>query len=123
MPDIQAKPTTRRSRAARLLIRLVLLLLTAALAGALIRGSSVSARNSTNNTGFALGMYHGAVMPCTVLQLALGQELTIYAVANNGRLYNLGYAVGVNACGALFFGIVFYRFSQWRRRSASGLKG
>lgn len=57
--------------------------------------------------GFLWGMAHGALMPTTLPALFLGKNVTIYAPHNTGRTYNLGYTMGVNACGLIFFGILF----------------
>jgi hypothetical protein len=47
--------------------------------------------------------------------LLAGRDITIYSAKNTGVGYKIGYTTGVNACGALFFGIVFWRFSRLRR--------
>jgi hypothetical protein len=67
--------------------------------------------------GFARGVAHGALMPCALPNLLAGNDVTIYAENNTGRSYKLGYTVGVNGCGAIFFGLFFWRVSRWRRRS------
>lgn len=59
--------------------------------------------------GFAWGFIHGALMPTTLPALFLGQNVTIYAPHNSGRTYNLGYTMGVNGCGLLFFGLLFWK--------------
>ena len=41
---------------------------------------------------------------------------TIYSDHNNGVAYKLGYTTGVNSCGAVFFGFLFWRVTRWRRR-------
>ncbi len=61
--------------------------------------------------GFWSGTMHGAVMPATFPSLLLGRDVAIYAPLNTGTSYKLGYTLGVNACGALFFG-AFYRRSK-----------
>jgi hypothetical protein len=58
--------------------------------------------------GFLVGLLHGAAMPCTLPALVWGTDLPIYATLHQGRPYKLGYTAGVNACGALVFGL-FYR--------------
>lgn len=65
--------------------------------------------------GFARGMVHGAMMPCALPNLLVGKDVTIYAVENTGRTYKLGYTVGVNGCGAIFFGVFFWRVNRWRK--------
>jgi len=67
--------------------------------------------------GFARGMVHGALMPCALPNLLAGNDVAIYAENNTGRTYKLGYTVGVNGCGAIFFGIFFWRVNRWRKRS------
>lgn len=72
-----------------------------------------------SDAGFARGMLHGAAMPLALPKLALGNDVAIYASANQGRPYKLGYTLGVNLCGALFFGGVFLRVSRWRTRTST----
>ena len=59
--------------------------------------------------GFVSGVLHGALMPMALPSLALGQDVEIYAANNSGRTYKLGYIAGINACGLIFFGSVFWR--------------
>jgi len=59
--------------------------------------------------GFGYGMLHGALMPVALPSLAMGQEVEIYAANNSGRPYKLGYIVGINLCGLVFFGSAFWR--------------
>jgi len=54
-------------------------------------------------------------MPLALPNLAVGNDVIIYSENNTGRTYKLGYTVGVNGCGLLFFGIFFWRMSRWRR--------
>ena len=67
--------------------------------------------------GFTAGLAHGALMPMALPNLLVGDDVVIYAEENTGRLYKLGYTVGVNGCGLLFFGFFFWRVSRWRRRT------
>jgi hypothetical protein len=59
--------------------------------------------------GFHMGILHGMLMPAALPGLLMGNNLPIYAPNNSGRTYNIGFAVGVNCCGTLFFGISFWR--------------
>jgi hypothetical protein len=59
--------------------------------------------------GFPLGLVHGALMPVALPSLLLGQDVPIYAPSNNGRPYKLGYILGINACGFVFFGMAFWK--------------
>jgi hypothetical protein len=62
--------------------------------------------------GFRLGILHGGLMPVALPSLLLGRDVPIYADRNQGRSYKLGYIVGINACGLLFFGLAFWRPAQ-----------
>jgi hypothetical protein len=69
--------------------------------------------------GFYLGLLHGFLMPAALPGLLMGNDFPIYAPNNSGRLYNIGYLLGVNTCGVLFFGVTF-RYP--RRRNAERRK-
>jgi hypothetical protein len=72
----------------------------------------------TTPAGFGRGLLHGALMPLAWPTLIIGRDQTIYAPTNSGRTYKLGYSLGVNACGLLFFGWFFTRLRRWRTPSA-----
>ena len=59
--------------------------------------------------GFGYGMLHGGLMPMALPSLVMGQDVEIFAVNNTGRTYKLGYIVGINVCGLIFFGSAFWR--------------
>ena len=59
--------------------------------------------------GFGYGLMHGALMPMALPALVMGQEVSIYHEANTGRTYKLGYIVGINLCGLVVFGSLFWR--------------
>ena len=75
------------------------------------------------DAGFGSGLWHGAIMPLALPQLLFGRDLPIYAETNSGRIYKLGYTLGVNGCGALFFGIFFWRVRSLRARVSSARRG
>lgn len=64
--------------------------------------------------GFWMGALHGALMPVAAPSLLMGMDVPIYAPANTGRGYKLGYIAGINGCGLVFFGLTFW---QPKRRS------
>lgn len=68
--------------------------------------------------GFTMGMIQGALMPLALPNLAVGHDVIIYSSNNTGRNYKLGYTVGVNGCGLIFFGLFFWRVSRWRRAAS-----
>lgn len=86
----------------------------------LIHRSSERLDHALEPAGFGRGLLHGALMPMALPNLILGQDVTIYAPQNRGRLYKLGYTMGVNGCGALFFGLFFCRVQRWRNRTVVG---
>jgi len=66
--------------------------------------------------GFFHGVVQGALMPITMPNLLVGNDVTIYARNNTGRPYKLGYTFGVNTCGLIFFGFFFWRVRRLRLR-------
>jgi hypothetical protein len=73
--------------------------------------------------GFHVGLLEGALMPAALPGLLMGQDLPIYAPNNSGRLYNIGYILGINTCGTLFFGIAFFQPRRRHRAILEALKG
>ena len=61
----------------------------------------------TTPPGLFRGMLQGAMMPVAWPALLAGHDQDIYAATNAGRPYKLGYSLGVNASGLLFFGWIF----------------
>jgi hypothetical protein len=59
--------------------------------------------------GFSYGVVHGGLMPMALPSLLMGQDVEIFASNNSGRSYKLGYIVGINLCGLIFFGSAFWR--------------
>jgi hypothetical protein len=104
---------SRRSRWQRALIRTGVVVLVAISVSYGLNRSAV--HDSGERAGFGRGVVHGATMPLAMPGLLAGMDMTIYAAENTGRPYKLGYTLGVNACGAIFFGFVFRRLSRWRR--------
>jgi len=65
--------------------------------------------------GFHSGVLQGAMIPAALPALLTGKDLPIYAPNNIGRGYNIGYILGINTCGTLFFGIGFWRPRSLRK--------
>ncbi len=65
--------------------------------------------------GFGLGMLHGALMPAALPTLMMGKDVPIYARNNVGRGYNIGFILGLNLCGTVFFGFAFWQPKSGRR--------
>lgn len=103
----------------RLAVRLAIVFAVTWAWGELLNLSVKAAAGSTTKPpGFTQGMVHGALMPGAMPMLLIGRDVAIYTVPNQGRLYNLGYAAGVNVCGLIFFGVLFSRVSKLMRRRA-----
>jgi len=64
---------------------------------------------SRSPAGFAYGLLHGAMMPLSLPSLVIGRDITIYDLDNCGRFYKIGYICGVNICGIVFIGPIFWR--------------
>ena len=63
-------------------------------------------------------MLHGICMPAAMPHLLLGHDVPIFAPHNTGRTYKLGYTVGVNGAGLIFFGSFYFRINRLRRSLA-----
>ncbi len=96
--------------------RFALVVLVAFLIGGVLNRTAAALEKNGEQAGFARGMIQGALMPCTLPALLLGHDVAIYSVHNDGIAYKLGYTVGVNLCGAAFFGLLYRRISRWRGR-------
>ncbi len=73
---------------------------------------------STEPAGFLRGVAQGALMPIALPNLVFGHDVVIYAAQNTGRTYKIGYTLGVNGCGLIFFGFFFWRIRRLRRARA-----
>jgi hypothetical protein len=102
--------------------RLLTTLLAAAFGGWLMQQTVAVLDRSQGPAGFGRGLIQGALMPAALPNLLVGHDVAIYAQNNTGVGYKLGYTVGVNACGALFFGIFFWRLNRLRTALNGGTK-
>ena len=110
MPATQVKLWLQRQTPITILRRVgILLLFTIAFTAVLNRPN-----DPMIPAGFGRGILDGALMPGALPPLLMGRNVTIYAQNNTGRPYKLGYTVGVNGCGALFFGIIYWRAVRWK---------
>ncbi len=96
-------------------VRVVSFLAVATVIGGVLNRVAATMDRSARPAGFGRGVVQGALMPMSLPNLLAGRDITIYSSNNTGVPYKIGYTTGVNACGALFFGIVFWRFSRLRR--------
>ena len=108
-------PTARTRRS--LVSRLAGILLLAFVIGWILNRVAQQLDRNNRPAGFVRGLVQGALMPASMPNLLIGHDVVIYAEKNNnGVFYKLGYTMGVNACGAIFFGIFYWRLKRWRRR-------
>jgi hypothetical protein len=96
--------------------QIAIFLIIAAVVGWALNRISVSLERSQQPAGLARGMLQGALMPMSMPNLLVGNDVTIYARNNTGLTYKLGYTLGVNVCGLFFFSFFFWRVRSWRRR-------
>jgi hypothetical protein len=103
----------------RFVQRILGILGAAVVIGTILHFVARAAHGVTPPADFKAGVLHGALMPLALPNLLVGDDVTIYAQENVGRPYKLGYTVGVNGCGLLFFGFFFWRVRRWRRDRTS----
>ncbi len=115
MTEAQPAASSIHARWRKFVRRFASFLILATLISWTLSRTSISLERSPRPAGFIRGMLQGALMPMALPNLLIGNDVTIYSARNTGLPYKLGYTVGVNMCGALFFGVFFVRLSQWRR--------
>ena len=99
-------------------VKITTFLIVSALMGWVYSWSATQAFPKDKTFGFGYGMLHGALMPLALPSLVLGRDVEIFATHNSGRRYKIGYICGINACGLIFFGALFWR----PRRGPAGQK-
>lgn len=99
----------------RILLRAGSFVLLALVIGVALNRISGNLEKNARPAGFTRGVVQGALMPMSFFNLLVGRDITIYAANNTGVSYKLGYTTGVNGCGALFFGMLFWRWSRFRK--------
>ena len=117
-----AQPASLSGKLWRLSIRTAIFLVFALIAGTAVNRIGIGIENSERPAGFSRGVIQGALMPMALPNLLAGQDIAIYSQKNNGVRYKLGYTLGVNGCGMIFFGFLFWRLSRlrgWASRRAN----
>ena len=100
--------------------RLVAIFIIAFIVGWLLNRIEAAMERSAQPAGFARGLVQGALMPMAMPNLFVGHDISIYSLNNTGITYKLGYTAGVNICGAIFFGLTFWRVSKLRAIARNG---
>ncbi len=96
--------------------RLAAIIALAFIIGWVLNGIAQHLDGDNRPAGFVRGLIQGALMPASMPTLLIGHDVTIYSKTNNGVPYKLGYTMGVNACGAVFFGMFYWRLKRWREK-------
>jgi hypothetical protein len=105
----QTVPRASRPWVKEVTVKITILVLLGVLLG-LGHGWAASRLYSpTRVAGFHTGVVEGALMPAAMPSLLMGKDLPIYAPNNTGRAYNIGFLLGINMCGTVFFGVAFWR--------------
>lgn len=99
----------------KIIRRTLTTLMMAALVGWFMHQIARHFDRSPEPAGFGRGLLQGALMPAAMPNLLVGSDVTIYAQKNTGVPYKLGYTLGVDACGAIFFGYFFFRLNRLRK--------
>ena len=94
--------------------RVAMIILLAFAIGWTLNRIEVALEKRNQPAGFFRGVVQGALMPMALPNLAVGQDVAIYAQNNTGRGYKIGYTMGVNVCGLIFFGFFFWRVRRMR---------
>jgi hypothetical protein len=121
MTDTQVKVAPPLNWWQRIIRRIFSFLLFAAIIGCIVNATIRVSNKSSGPAGFGRGVLHGALMPAALPNLIVGNDVSIYAPNNTGRTYKLGYTIGVNGCGAIFFGVFFLRLRRWRKQAKRGM--
>ncbi|HZQ47082.1 MAG TPA: hypothetical protein VFC07_08725, partial [Verrucomicrobiae bacterium] len=114
-PDAKAGGVAPRSRAFIIAIRVALILFVGWLVGNATSWLETYTSHLPGRSGFGRGILHGILMPFSMPNLLAGQNVSIYNLDNTGRTYNLGFTLGVNSCGLVFFGYFFWRVKNLRK--------
>ncbi len=109
MQTIQAFARRWRPLAKVIVRKAAMLALVTVVFGWFYGWASPSAYPPDHAAGFGYGLLHGALMPLSLPSLVIGHDVRIYDDNNLGRIYKIGYICGVNICGLVFIGPLFYR--------------
>jgi len=109
MDSTQAPASKRHGLIRRLLRKVVILAIATVVLGWFYGWASPWAFPKNKTAGFGLGILHGALMPLALPSLVLGRDVEIFAADNSGRFYKIGYICGIDICGLVFIGPLFWR--------------
>src|SRR6185503_19561860 len=116
------KTTFSLRRIGSVAYKIVFIILVAFMIGVILNKISAGFEHDTCPAGFLRGMLQGALMPMSLPNLLVGKDVNIYSPNNSGTTYKLGYTMGTNTCGAIFFGLFFWRVTRWRTKGNTQAK-
>ena len=112
MAPPESKDLPRVQRLKKYLLGAAEIVVASLIIAAILNLAAARAARRNEVAGFGAGVRDGALMPAALPALLLGRDVPIYAAHNAGRVYKLGYTVGVNGCGLIFFGCFFWRMKR-----------
>jgi hypothetical protein len=107
--QLKLQPANRRPLIQMLLRKAVTLVIVTLVFGWLYSWAVAVGVFAKPPAGFSYGLLHGAMMPLSLPSLVIGRDVPIYDTKNSGRSYKIGYICGVNICGLVFIGPLFWR--------------
>jgi hypothetical protein len=102
--DSQPKIKAPRKQWPQIAVRVLVFFVVAFSIGWVLNRISTRLERTARPAGFSRGLLQGALMPMAMPK---------------GVVYKLGYTMGVNGCGAIFFGFFFWRLNRWRKSDAA----
>lgn len=115
-PANVSTPPRRMTRLQFIILKSVVMVIFVAILADLQGWAAKNSYKADERADFKTGILHGALMPAAFPALLAGHDLPIYASNNSGRNYKIGYILGLNTCGALFFAIAYWhpRGLKWK---------
>jgi hypothetical protein len=100
-----------------IVVKLVIMSVFVAILASLQGWASKNSYKPGQCADFKVGLLHGILMPAAFPALILGHDLPIYAPNNTGCNYKIGYILGLNTCGSVFFGLAYWGMGRHPRRN------
>lgn len=101
-----------------IVVKSLLMIVFVAVLAAVQGWAAKSSYSAENTAGFKMGLVHGMLMPAAFPALVAGHDVPIYAPNNSGRNYKIGYILGINACGTVFFALAYWGVPKPGRKKA-----
>jgi hypothetical protein len=117
MNDAPVREKRSRTRILLMILRRLAFLVALGFAiGWMMNRAETALAKRAEPAGFVRGVVQGILMPITMPNHFVGNDVAIYAANNTGRTYKMGYTLGVNSCGLIFFGFFFWRVRRMMKR-------